>query len=263
MTSPIPLGSLELALASLLVLASAGASLMLGLGLGRRLVLAGVRATLQLGLLGLLLRWIFSIEGPWLVVSWMLVMGVVAGGEAVRRTSHRVAGQWRLSMGVMLWTSMSVSLYGLVVVLRVDPWYTPRYAIPLLGLVLGNTLNGIALGLETTLSGYVQERDQVELLLAHGATRREATRAVVRRAARTGMIPIMNSMVAAGIVSIPGMMTGQILSGADPAAAARYQVFVLFIIAGGVTLGTIAAVLGATRLVFDDRDRLRVERVRS
>ncbi|MFT5051466.1 MAG: putative ABC transport system permease protein [Chlamydiales bacterium] len=263
MSAPVNLGPLELGLAALLVLGSAGASLVLGLGLGKRLVVAGVRASLQLALLGLLLRWVFSIEGPWLVVACMLVMGLVAGREAVRRTTHSVPGQLRMSVGVMLWSSMAVSLYGLIVVLRVDPWYTPQYAIPLLGLVLGNTLNGIALGLETAVSGFVLERDQVELLLAHGATRREAARAVVRRAIRTGMIPIMNSMVAAGIVSIPGMMTGQILSGADPSSAARYQILVLFIIAGGVALGTIGAVLGATRLVFDDRDRLRLDRIRS
>ena len=76
------------------------------------------------------------------------------------------------------------------------------------------------------------------------------------------MIPILNSLVAVGIVSIPGMMTGQILAGNDPAGAARYQLFILFCIAAGVALGTVGAVLGATRLVFDERDRLRVDRIR-
>jgi putative ABC transport system permease protein len=84
----------------------------------------------------------------------------------------------------------------------------------------------------------------------------------VRDAVRTGMIPILNAMVAAGLISIPGMMTGQILAGQDPASAARYQMFILFSIAGGVALGTIGVVLAVARLVFDGRGRLRPERIR-
>ena len=87
------------------------------------------------------------------------------------------------------------------------------------------------------------------MLLAHGATRREASRDVIRDAVRTGLVPVVNMMVAAGIVSIPGMMTGQILSGEDPFDAARYQIFILFLIAGGVALGTVGMVLAASRQV--------------
>ncbi len=161
----------------------------------------------------------------------------------------------------MLFTSMAVTLYGLTAVIRVDPWYTPQYAIPLLGMILGNTLTGISLGLETVLQGFSEQRERVELLLAHGGTKAEASRDIVRAAVRTGMIPILNSMIAAGMIHIPGMMTGQILAGQDPSSAARYQLFILFAIAGGVALGTMGVVLAARRLVFDDRDRLRVERI--
>jgi putative ABC transport system permease protein len=128
-------------------------------------------------------------------------------------------------------------------------------------MILGNALNGVSLGLETALAGFARDRERVELLLAHGATRREASRDVVRRAVRTGTIPILNSMIAAGLIAIPGMMTGQILSGEPPMSAARYQILILFCIAGAVALGTIGVVLVAERLVFDERDRLRAERI--
>lgn len=260
--SPILLDAGALALASLLVLANAAASLALRLGLGRKLVTAAARAVLQLLLLGYVLVLVFESDSPWIVVGLMLAMAFVAGVEAVRRTTRRVPGIYRSSLGVVMVSSMAITFYALFVILRVEPWYAPQYAIPILGMVLGNTLNGISLGLETVMTGFDEKRSEIELLLAHGATRREASREVVRRAVRMGLIPTINMMVAAGTVSIPGMMTGQILAGEDPMNAARYQVFILFCIAGGVAIGTVGVVLAVARLVFDDRDRLRTDRIR-
>lgn len=260
--SPILLDPGALALAALLVLANAAASLALRLGLGRKLVTAAVRAVLQLLLLGYVLVLVFESDSPWIVVGLMLAMAFVAGIEAVRRTTRRVPGIYKSSLGVVMVSSMAITFYALFVILRVEPWYESQYAIPILGMVLGNTLNGISLGLETVMAGFDEKRAEIELLLAHGATRREASREVVRRAVRTGLIPTLNMMVAAGTVSIPGMMTGQILAGEDPMNAARYQIFILFCIAGGVAIGTVGVVFAVARLVFDDRDRLRTDRIR-
>ena len=166
-----------------------------------------------------------------------------------------------LGVGVMLTSSLAITAYGVGAVVGPEPWWDPRYAIPVLGMVLGNSLTGISLGLETSLEGYDRERSWVEWRLALGATVREAARPIQRRALRAGLLPILNSMAAAGLISIPGMMTGQILGGESPDAASRYQIFILFLIAGAVALGTLAAVLGCTRLVFDQRGRLRVDRI--
>lgn len=262
MNGPVELGPLQLGLAALLILLNAAISMRLQLGLGRRLLLASLRSVVQLSLLGLLLAWVFSVQGPWAVLPLMVLMALIAGFEAVKRTTRRVPGIYGVSIGVVLATSMAITFYGLVAVIGIEPWYAPRYAVPILGMVLGNTLTGISLGLETTLRGFDRDRAQVELLLAHGATRKEASREVVRGAVRTGMIPILNAMIAAGLISIPGMMTGQILAGQDPASAARYQMFILFSIAAGVALGTMGVVLLTARLVFDGRERLRPERIR-
>jgi putative ABC transport system permease protein len=259
----IALGPGQLAMVAALILLNAGVSVALKLGLERRLALAAVRSVVQLLLLGLVLAWVFGAGNPWIVLGMMTFMALLAGFEAVRRTSQRVPGGFLLSMAVMLVTSMTITFYGVAGVIRIEPWWNPQYAIPILGMMLGNTLNGISLGLETVLDGFARDREQVEMLLAHGASRREAARDVVRRAVRTGMIPILNAMIAAGVISIPGMMTGQILGGESPEMAARYQIFILFSIAGGVALGTIGVVFGASRLVFDDRDRLRAERIRA
>lgn len=263
MIAAVELTNVDLGLAALLILANAAISLVLRLGLGKRLLVAALRATVQLALLGFVLGLVFRSEGPTAVLFMMLVMATIAGVEAVRRSSRRVRGAYPASIAVMLVSSFTVTLYGLIVVLDTPgAWYQPQYAVPLLGMVLGNALNGISLGLDGVLEGFDVHRGRVELLLAHGATRRQASAEVLREAGRRGMIPILNSMVAVGVISIPGMMTGQLLAGEDPSTAARYQLFILFAIASGVALGTAMLLVVAERLVFDERDRLRVDRIR-
>ena len=261
MNEPIQLTPFDLALAAALILANASVSFALDLHLGRKLLLASVRSVLQLSLLGWLLKYIFAAEGALPVSAMLLIMATLAGTEAVRRTSRRVRGLTLVSTSVMLCTSLLISFYGVRVILDVEPWWKPQYIIPILGMILGNLLNGVSLGLESTLEGFVKDRACVESLLAHGATRQEASHDIVKRSVRTGTIPILNSMIAAGLISIPGMMTGQILSGQDPLSAAYYQMFILFSIAGAVALGTIGVVKLTTGLVFDERDRLRIDRI--
>jgi putative ABC transport system permease protein len=255
----IELGVLELALAALLVLATAAASLAFRLRMARSLLFAALRATAQLAVLGLVLRWVFERDHPAIILFLMFAMATLAGHEAVRRTRHRVRRGRPMAMLVVVATSMAVTAYATQVVLRVEPWHEPQYLIPILGMILGNTLNGISLGLDAVLAGFQRERVRVEGLLAHGAARAAASRDVVREAVRTGLVPVVNMMIAAGAISIPGMMTGQILAGEEPFSAARYQMFILFAIAGGTALGTVGVVLLAARLAFDDRERLRVD----
>ena len=110
-------------------------------------------------------------------------------------------------------------------------------------MILGNTLNGISLGLDRLGNELASKRDQVDTLLALGATRWEAARGSIQQALRTGMIPTINMMVVVGLVSLPGMMTGQLIAGQSPEQAARYQIMILFLIAAGTSMGTVGVVL--------------------
>lgn len=251
-----------LGLAALLILLNAAISIWLRLRLERLLFLAALRSVVQLLLLGLVLRWVFEARDPWIIGGIMLGMASLAGFEAARRSGFKLRRMLPMTLLVMLFASLSITLFATQGILQVTPWYEARYLIPILGMILGNALNGISLGLATVLRGFRERRTEVELRLAHGATPREASRDVLRDAIRTGMIPILNSMVAAGVISIPGMMTGQILGGEEPQTAAFYQIFILFCIAGSVALGTTGVVYASLGLVFDDRWRLRVERIR-
>jgi putative ABC transport system permease protein len=154
-----------------------------------------------------------------------------------------------------------VTVFALTTALRPDPWYDPRYAIPLLGMILGNAMTGVALGINTLTGGVAVRRSAVEARLMLGATRLEALGPVIRQSLRSALMPIINTMSATGVVSLPGMMTGQILGGVAPMEAVKYQILILFLISGAIGLGATAAVMGSVYRLTDARHRLRVDRL--
>ena len=185
------------------------------------------------------------------------VMVTAAGHAAVQRSSRRFAGVHAvaflalvLSAGVTIWLVTGV-------VIGADPWWTPRLMIPLLGMILGNGLTGISLCLDTLLERLDERRAAVEADLACGATRWEAAREPLREAVRKGMIPILNAMTVAGVVSLPGMMTGQILAGAEPMQAVRYQIVVMFMIAAATSMGGMLVAVMVYRRLFNERHQVR------
>lgn len=249
--------------AGLLVLANAGLSIALDLGIARKMLIAATRMVVQLLLVGLVLTWLFSTVSPWLTLGIAGIMVLFAGHEIAGRQERRLTGWWGygLGTGCMTLAAGVVTVLALATQLRPDPWYDPRYAIPLLGMVLGNTMTGIALGLNT-LSGAVRlRRPAIEARLALGDDRRAAMAPLVRQALSTALTPIINSMAATGLVSLPGMMTGQILGGVEPVEAVKYQILIMFLIAGGTGLGAVAAVIGAARRLTDVRHRVRLDRL--
>ena len=259
----IALGYLDLVLAAALVLASAGLSLLLQLRLARQYLISAARMVVQLMLLGLVLKVLFERASPLWTGLAALVMVLFAGREILARQERRLRGLWAYGLGTgsMLFAATLITIFALTAQVQPEPWYDPRYALPLLGMVLGNTMTGVSLGLHTLSTGLVRERAGVEAQLALGASRREATLPVVRDALRSALIPIVNSMAATGLVSIPGMMTGQILAGVAPGEAVKYQMMVTFLIAGATALGAIAAVTGGMYRLTDHRHRLRLDRL--
>ena len=218
MSGYIELSYLDLALASLLLFLNAGISLLLGLRLEGRMLLAALRMTIQLLLVGLVLQALFNTVSPWLTALVALVMALFAGREILARQERRLAGLWGYGIGsaTMLLAGTVVTMLALNGPLRPDPWYDPRYAIPLFGMILGNAMTGISLGLDSLTSLARQQSAGIEAQLILGASRWRALRPVAQRALRTGFTPMLNSMAAAGVVFLPGMMTGQILAGVMP-----------------------------------------------
>ncbi len=260
----IPLSYVDLLLAATLVLLLAGLSLALSLGITRDLLIGALRTGVQLLLVGLVLKVLFA-NGSLLWISLMaLVMVVVATREVYARQSRPLAGSWGigLSAAPLFVSSLTLTVLALLIIINPDPWYRPQYAIPLLGMLLGNAMTAVALGLDRLTSSAFEQRNQIEARLALGHPWRQAMSGLQRDSARVALVPVINAMAAAGVVSLPGMMTGQILAGTPPMEAVKYQILIMFLIAAATGIAALLAISGATRRLFDDRQRLRLDRLR-
>jgi len=259
----IHLDSLDLSLAAILVLALALLSWRMQLAVSGQLLIAALRTTVQLLLIGLVLKAVFTHVNIFWVMLITLVMLSVAGWEILSRQHRKLKGWWGfgISTGSLFISSFLVTVLALLIIVQADPWYHPQYAIPLLGMLLGNTMNGIALGMDRLVQTAWQQRAIIEQRLMLGQSSVQAITDIRRESMRAGMIPIINSMAAAGIVSLPGMMTGQILAGAPPVEAVKYQILVMFLISAGTGFGVISVLWLLSRRLFDERHRLRFDQL--
>jgi putative ABC transport system permease protein len=262
--TPILLTPRDLAVAASLILLDAALSVALRLRLHWQVLWAALRMVVQLVAIGFVLRFVFALDHPGATVILVLVMVLIAAREVAARPEKRF-GAWETmgigTVGVAFATGVT-ALLALTTAIRPHPWFDPRYAIPLAGIVLGSVLNAASLALDSLLGGVSRERAAIEARLALGTPYREAIRPLLRTAIRRGLLPVINQMSAAGIVTLPGIMTGQILAGLDPLEAAKYQILLMFLLSGGGGLAAVVvAYLTAWRL-GDARDRLRLDRLR-
>lgn len=263
MTGPPSLSFWALLLASGLLLLQAGVSVAFRLGLEKTLALSAVRMVAQLAVVGFVLQFVFTQMSAWWVLPLAAVMIGAATWEIMARQGARFRGflAYGLSGGLMLLAGGLTTLLAVGLLLGAEPWYSPRVVVPVLGMILGNAMTGVALTLDGLTYAARRDRAGIEARIALGHARLEAFRAPLRQALRTGLLPLINSMAAAGIVSLPGMMTGQILAGVDPLEAAKYQVLIMFLLAGATALGVLGAGLGGIHLLTDSRHRLRLDRL--
>ncbi len=263
MSEYIVLSYLDVAAAAVFLVLNAGLSLWLQLGLVRPMLVAGARMVVQLLLVGLVLKTVFAVASPWVTLALAAFMTAFAGREVWARQERPMRGAWGPGLGAAAMTVAGslVILIALTRLIEAEPWWSPRFALPLFGMILGNTMTGVSLGLDTLSTALHREAAAVEGRLLLGATRWEATRPFARRAMRSGLTPIVNAMAATGVIALPGMMTGQILSGVDPTEAVKYQLLIMFLIAGATGLGVLIAVNAGVWRLTDERHRLRLDRL--
>jgi len=180
------------------------------------------RMVIQLLLVGYFLAFIFAAENAWIVLLVLTVMVLSSSWIALRTSQHKFSRLFPKALVSILIGGGTVLLLITQAVLELSPWYKPSYMIPIAGMIFANAMNSISLAVE-----------RLESELNRGATYEEAR--VI--AFQTSLIPIINSLLAVGLVSLPGMMTGQILSGVSPLIAVRYQIMVMCMIfgSGGIT----------------------------
>ncbi|BDQ34601.1 ABC transporter permease [Pseudodesulfovibrio portus] len=257
MTQPIiEIGPLQLALCLVFVLLAGITSFRYRLGLEKDLLIGTVRTFAQLFLMGFVLKFVFAVNVGWLVLLIFAVMVAAAvhtiRGRVKERTIPFVVPTF-ISM-IITYSLVSVLVTGVVV--GAKPWWTPQYFIPLAGMIVGNSMTAIAICLERLFSDLKSRRAEVEMRLAAGADYREASQDILRGAIMAGMIPSINSLMSVGLVSLPGMMTGQILSGTDPLIAIRYQIVVMLMLVASTSMGALIVTNLARKRCFSAAQRL-------
>jgi len=183
----------------------------------RTAVYAVVRMLIQLILIGYVLTYIFKAEEPALILVVLAVMLFVAGWIALRPLQKRNRHTYFKAVSAIFVGGVPVLLLVTQVVLAVEPWFLPRFVVPLAGMIFASSMNTVSLAAE-----------RMEAELARGQNYVEARNTALHAA----LIPVINSLFAVGLVSLPGMMTGQILSGVSPLVAVKYQVVVMCMIFG-------------------------------
>jgi len=254
MTEPaVEIGWAQLALASALVLVAIALSAWQRLGLAKSLVIGAIRAVIQLTLIGYVLVWLFNTDRWYFVLGVLLLMTLTATLAATARQRGGAQAHSRLRpicfVSILIGSGLTLAYVGALVV-DVTPWYDPRYLIPLFGMIVGNAMNGAALAAERLQSEMEAGRAQIEAYLALGATPQQASAEPARRATVAAMIPTINALAVVGVVSLPGMMTGQILAGSPPTLAVRYQVVVMFMLTAATALTAVGIVLWYRRTFF-------------
>jgi putative ABC transport system permease protein len=253
----IDLAWLDLVVAAGLVLIAMGIARWQGLGLGRTVLVGAVRTVVQLVLVGYVLVYIFALDRWYLVVAALLLMLATAAHAAVGRHPRPTRQLYGITGLALLAGSGLTLVYVGAAVVQVEPWYNPRYLIPLFGMIVGNAMNAAALATERLHAEMENQRADVEAFLALGASMERAGREPVRRALTAALIPTINSLMVVGIVSLPGMMTGQILAGISPLTAVRYQIVVMFMLASTVAITAAVATLWYRQSFFTAALQLR------
>lgn len=226
------------------------------LGLEWNLAVATGRTIIQLLVIGYVLAAVFEFKHPLIVLGFLAVMLVVAAIVARNRISQKIPNLLPMVGGAMLTGTLLTLIYTSLFVIQPPTWYEPQFLIPLAGIVLGNAMNAAAIAGERLVSTLNSSQLEIETHLSLGATPEQAVAQYRREAIRSGLIPTINTMMVVGLVTLPGIMTGQLLSGVKPEVATSYQIVIMFMLAFATLVTTILITAGICRQFFTPGSQL-------
>lgn len=227
-----------------------------GLGLEFQLAMATGRTVLQLLVVGYFLQAVFEINNLWVVLGVVAFMMAIAAIVARNRISKKVPFVLPVVWGSILVSTALTLAYTNLLVVQAEPWYQPRYLIPLAGIILGNAMNSAALAGERLVSTINNSQVEIETHLCLGATPAQSVAQYRKDAIKAGMIPTINTMMVVGVVTLPGIITGQMLSGVAPLDAAVYQILIMFLLAFTTLITTALLTWGLCRQFFNTAGQL-------
>ncbi|MGM0443080.1 MAG: ABC transporter permease [Fibrobacterota bacterium] len=222
------------------------------------ILLAGLRMTLQLTAAGYLLQFLFEHPSPLISLSVVAVMEAFA----VHTVCHRSDGALPAGMIPMVALAMTAgttaSLFFFVcAVISLSPWFSPQSFIPLAGMIIGNSMTGASLALTGLTTGLRDQRPMIETALMLGGRPERIIADIRRRTFVNALLPTINAMTGMGIVFLPGMMTGQILAGAAPLSAIKYQIVIMCAILSSVILTALLMTRMGAQTFFNERAQLK------
>ena len=225
----------------------------------RRLVVSTGRMTLQLVLVGLYLRYLFEWNNAFLNLLWLAIMVIVAAGHILRSAQLT---RWQLFPSAVsaVVLALAVTLVPFITgIVQPTPFYDARYLVPLGGMLLGNILSANIVALNHYAASLRARKQELQAALCFGATRLEATLPFLREAFQRAITPTVTTVGTLGLVSLPGMMTGQLLGGSFPMVAIKYQIAIMVAILTAGSLSIVLTLMMVTGRFFDRRDNIRPE----
>lgn len=247
---------IELALSTLLLVAPILLVRYYKIKLTKPILISSVRMVIQLSLVAVYLEYIFKTNSAYLNILWVMVMVFVG----VITTINRVGIKWKRFIYPLLLATISsiviIDAFFLGIVLKLDYVFDARYFIPITGMILGNSLNHNIVGLSTYFKGLDEKSDLYYFMLTNSNSKKLAIRPFVNESIRSGLNPLIASMSVIGLISLPGMMTGQILGGSSPVTAIKYQIMIMIAIFVGSTLNLFLSILFSNKIIFDKYDNL-------
>ncbi len=228
-----------------------------GLNREKELIVSSLRMTIQLVVTGYVLIYVFDHSSPLYTIGIIALMECFAIYNIFKRSNVNLSIKLKeiIAFSIVVGTLVPLIFFTLFVI-KISPWYDPRYIIPITGMIICNSMTGISLGVNRLVTDMNIKRDIIETSLMLGATPKVASKEIVNNAFDSAILPTINSMVGIGIVFLPGMMTGQILSGTSPITAIEYQIVIMLAILGGVSLTTIFVVQLGYKTFFNSESQL-------
>lgn len=225
------------------------------LGLEKDMLIAAIRVSVQLLIVGYILKAVFLLESIWFTVLMVSIMAIVATLNVRKRGKSMRGLIWRLFVAIAV---TEVVTMGFLLLMRIVP-PTPQYVIPISGMIIGNSMVVASLFLSRLQSGVRDRKAEIQVLLALGGKPKQAIHHVLKEAISNSMIPTIDGTKTTGLVQLPGMMTGQIIAGADPIQAVRYQLLILFAILAAAAITSMMLGLLVYPGLFNEHQQLLVD----
>ena len=252
----------ELLLAFIIVIIPVSFFLFYRIQLTRAVIISLIRMVIQLGLVAFYLEWIFNLNNAWLNSLWVILMISVG----VHTSINRIGLNWKYFIFPLFIAGLTsvviIDIFFLGLILKLDYFFDARYFVPITGMVLGNSLNHNIVGLSSYFKGLSEKSDLYYFLLTNTGNTKLALRSFIGESIKSGLNPLIGTMSVIGLISLPGMMTGQILGGSSPVIAIKYQIMIMLAIFAGCSINLFLSIIFSNRFVFDGYGKLKSQMIK-